>query len=301
MYGLEDGKEKLVEREYLFREEGCYKEMAATPVISLHGLRVPELSEGRVMGSWLCIFAFHAHRLSPSFRIPSILSISRNPKLKSIPTLTMDLQVALVLISATEDKEQAQELSDGDRANHHGGRVKRPVFELDLNCLPDCISADELSEDQQTEQSEPGALSKKKTRAKSKDISRIGLEDLTKYFDLPIAEASKKLKVGLTVLKRKCREFGIPRWPHRKIKSLDGLIRDLQEEATYQQEKSEAAAMAVTKRQKMLEKEKETIERKPFMEIQTETKKFRQDIFKRRHKARALKNQSSSTSSSVEN
>lgn len=68
----------------------------------------------------------------------------------------MDLQVALVLISATEDKEQAQELSDGDRANHHGGRVKRPVFELDLNCLPDCISADELSEDQQTEQSEPG-------------------------------------------------------------------------------------------------------------------------------------------------
>lgn len=69
---------------------------------------------------------------------------------------------------------------------------------------------------------------KKKKRADSKDVARIALEDLAKYFDLPIVEASRNLNVGLTVLKRKCREFGIPRWPHRKIKSLDGLIRDLQ-------------------------------------------------------------------------
>jgi hypothetical protein len=41
-------------------------------------------------------------------------------------------------------------------------------------------------------------------------------------------EASRNLKVGLTVLKKKCREFGIARWPHRKIKSLDSLIQDLQ-------------------------------------------------------------------------
>lgn len=68
----------------------------------------------------------------------------------------------------------------------------------------------------------------KKKRAASEDIARIALEDLAKYFDLPILEASRNLKVGLTVLKKKCREFGIPRWPHRKIKSLDGLIQDLQ-------------------------------------------------------------------------
>lgn len=71
-------------------------------------------------------------------------------------------------------------------------------------------------------------VERKKKRAASEDIARLGLKDLVKYFDLPIVEASKNLKVGLTVLKRKCREFGIPRWPHRKIKSLDGLIRDLQ-------------------------------------------------------------------------
>lgn len=71
-------------------------------------------------------------------------------------------------------------------------------------------------------------MAKKKKRAATEDIARIALEDLVKYFDLPIAEASRNLKVGLTVLKRKCREFGIPRWPHRKIKSLDSLIRNLQ-------------------------------------------------------------------------
>jgi hypothetical protein len=49
--------------------------------------------------------------------------------------------------------------------------------------------------------------------------------------------------------------------------------------------------MAVAKRRRMLEREKETIEKKPFMEIQSETKRFRQDVFKRRHRARALGNQ----------
>ena len=50
--------------------------------------------------------------------------------------------------------------------------------------------------------------------------------------------------------------------------------------------------MAVTKRQKMLESEKESIEKKPFMDIQKETKRFRQDVFKKRHRARAQKQSS---------
>lgn len=104
-------------------------------------------------------------------------------------------------------------------------------------------------------------------------------------------EASKNLNVGLTVLKKKCRELGIPRWPHRKIKSLDSLIRDLQAEVEQQQQEDEAAALVVAKRQRMLENEKESIERKPFMEIQMETKKFRQDIFKKRYRARACDNE----------
>jgi len=72
-----------------------------------------------------------------------------------------------------------------------------------------------------------GLLGKKK-RAPSDLVAKISLSDLVQYFGMPIVEASRNLNVGLTVLKRKCREFGIPRWPHRKIKSLDSLIHDLQ-------------------------------------------------------------------------
>ena len=38
----------------------------------------------------------------------------------------------------------------------------------------------------------------------------------------------------------------------------------------------------------MLQNERESIERTPFRELESETKRFRQDVFKRRHKARAL-------------
>lgn len=68
---------------------------------------------------------------------------------------------------------------------------------------------------------------KQKRRAATDHVASIALTDLAKYFDLPIVEAARNLKIGLTVLKKKCREFGIPRWPHRKIKSLDTLIHDL--------------------------------------------------------------------------
>lgn len=52
----------------------------------------------------------------------------------------------------------------------------------------------------------------------------------------------------------------------------------------------------MTKRQKMLEREKEGIEQQPFMEIRSETKRFRQDVFKQRHMARARKNTTTNSS-----
>jgi hypothetical protein len=68
----------------------------------------------------------------------------------------------------------------------------------------------------------------KHTRANRKHIDSITLVDIALYFHLPIRNASKTLKIGVSVLKRKCRQYGIPRWPHRKIKSLDSLIHDLE-------------------------------------------------------------------------
>ncbi|RAL52979.1 hypothetical protein DM860_016214 [Cuscuta australis] len=107
----------------------------------------------------------------------------------------------------------------------------------------------------------------KKRRVAPEDISRIALQDLVKYFDLPITEASRSLKIGLTVLK-KCREFGIPRWPHRKIKSLDRLIVDLREE-TQQQNDGEDTTMVVSTEKRMVEFERERIEKKPYMDGHT--------------------------------
>lgn len=69
------------------------------------------------------------------------------------------------------------------------------------------------------------------------------------------------------------------------MKSFD----DAQEEVHRQEKENKSAAMkAVIKRQRMLEGEKECIEKNPFMELQIETKRFRQDVFKRRHRAKAL-------------
>jgi hypothetical protein len=51
---------------------------------------------------------------------------------------------------------------------------------------------------------------------------------VSQYFYMPITQAARELNVGLTLLKKKCRELGIPRWPHRKMKSLQTLINNVQ-------------------------------------------------------------------------
>nr|XP_043634900.1 protein RKD5-like [Erigeron canadensis] len=285
-------EEEEVEREYVFHKESGYEEVNyCKQVFTLKKFDIHSQFEGLVNGVWLCIFVFQAHAWCPADinRLPTVLTISRNRKLEAIPTLADDLQTITKLScevgkfeqcsSESEEASKGKENKDNRYMNHH-------ICDVDLNVLPYGLSENEESDHSVTDIS-----GKKRRRATTKKIASLELEDLAKYFDLPIIEASKNLKVGLTVLKKKCREFGIPRWPHRKIKSLDGLISDLQEEVKRQQEEDMDAALAVAKKQKMLESERERIEKKPFMDIQRETKKFRQDIFKKRHRARALENQ----------
>jgi len=56
----------------------------------------------------------------------------------------------------------------------------------------------------------------------------ITFDELSKYFHLPINQVAKELGVCATILKKICRRNGIPRWPHRKIKSLDKMISNLE-------------------------------------------------------------------------
>ncbi|CAA7035679.1 unnamed protein product [Microthlaspi erraticum] len=275
-----------IEREFLFEKKSRYVEKEAKPVL-FEGLRRPEISEGSLFGTWRCIFLFRFnHSLS---RFPTLLCLSRNPKLEDIPNLANDLKFI--------SEFKPSKMSDQPKP-----KPRKLVLKQDLNCLPNSETESDESEDDQLEHSESDAkteMLKKKKRTPSEHIAGLSLEDLSKYFGVTIVEASRNLNVGLTVLKKKCREFGILRWPHRKIKSLDSLIHDLQEEAEKQHEKDEAAAMAVAKKKKQLEREKRKMVKRPGMEIGIETKKVRQDNFKKRHRAsRAKKNQESLVPSS---
>ncbi len=50
-------------------------------------------------------------------------------------------------------------------------------------------------------------------------------------YHLNIEEAARELGIGMTKLKEHCRTLGIPRWPSRKLKSMDKLIESLNERA----------------------------------------------------------------------
>ena len=48
----------------------------------------------------------------------------------------------------------------------------------------------------------------------------LSKETISQYIYMPITQAAKELDVGLTPLKKRYRELGIRRWPHRKLMSL---------------------------------------------------------------------------------
>jgi len=56
----------------------------------------------------------------------------------------------------------------------------------------------------------------------------ISYEQLQKHFGFPMAQAAKNFGVSLTLFKKICRKNGIKRWPHRRIKSLQTKMIDLQ-------------------------------------------------------------------------
>ncbi|KAL1813717.1 hypothetical protein ACET3Z_023782 [Daucus carota] len=107
--------------------------------------------------------------------------------------------------------------------------------------------------------------------------SALELDEIRKYFNLPITKAAKELNVGLTVLKKRCRELNIRRWPHRKIKSLQSLINNVRE-------------MGLTNKREieMLEENQRMLERVPELELSESTKRLRQSCFKANYKKRRM-------------
>uniref|UniRef100_A0A7N1A483 RWP-RK domain-containing protein n=1 Tax=Kalanchoe fedtschenkoi TaxID=63787 RepID=A0A7N1A483_KALFE len=108
---------------------------------------------------------------------------------------------------------------------------------------------------------------------------------LSQYFYMPITHAAKELNVGLTLLKKRCRELGIRRWPHRKLMSLQTLISNVQELGKQEGDGGkERLKMAVEE----LERERKMMEELPDMQLEDKTKKLRQACFKANYKKRRM-------------
>ncbi|KAJ4883770.1 Protein RKD2 [Raphanus sativus] len=136
----------------------------------------------------------------------------------------------------------------------------------------------------------------------SKALSK---ETISRYFYVPITQAAMELDVGLTLLKRRCRELGFRRWPHRKLMSLLALINNVKE----RQKMDGGENTGIFKNAvEILEDERRRIEENPDLEFTDKTKRLRQACFKATHKMkkkkRSLKSEmsiipSSSSSGSV--
>ncbi|KAJ4955503.1 hypothetical protein NE237_012286 [Protea cynaroides] len=113
---------------------------------------------------------------------------------------------------------------------------------------------------------------KRKCSIRPKSIE-IDLDEIKKHFNVPITKAAREMRVGLTVLKKRCRELNINRWPHRKIKSLASLIENVKE-------------LGLTGEVEKLEEHIRLMEKLPEIELTEETKKLRQTCFKAKYKSR---------------
>lgn len=61
------------------------------------------------------------------------------------------------------------------------------------------------------------AIIQQEMERKPTSSSHIDYSVLQQHFHLPISQVAKELGVCATVLKKLCRQHGIPRWPHRKV------------------------------------------------------------------------------------
>ncbi|KAK1260722.1 Protein RKD2 [Acorus gramineus] len=126
---------------------------------------------------------------------------------------------------------------------------------------------------------------KKAVVERGREEKQITFDELSRYFYMPITQAAKELNVGLTLLKKKCRELGIPRWPHRKMKSMQTLIQNVKELAKEDGELGEAQLKNALE---ILEREKKLMEQTPAMQLEEKTKRLRQACFKANYKKRRL-------------
>ncbi|KAK7411414.1 hypothetical protein VNO78_02847 [Psophocarpus tetragonolobus] len=158
--------------------------------------------------------------------------------------------------------------------NEIDGSDHKPVF----SSYNDGENVNEIKEDLKGRQ----CSREERNSGSAKMLSR---KTVSEYFYMPISQAARELNVGLTHLKKRCREIGIQRWPHRKLMSLQTLIKNIQEQGEAEgHENNEKIRTAI----EMLEREKRMVEEMPDLELEANTRRLRQACFKANYKKRKL-------------
>ena len=131
-------------------------------------------------------------------------------------------------------------------------------------------------EKKQAKQRQQGRRSKP-VCLKRGEKSNLTLDQLSACFHMPSDQACKQLGIGLTVLKRLCRKYDIKRWPFRKMKSLDRLIKNVKSGNLASKVKTSISELEATKR--MLQENK-------IQDLDVQTRKLQQAFSKHDHKVR---------------
>lgn len=100
-----------------------------------------------------------------------------------------------------------------------------PAFDHEKQPFLLCDKNGRQTEEESTKENKATRKGRDEKSNSSKMLSR---NTISQYFYMPITQAARELKVGLTLLKKRCRELGIRRWPHRKLMSLQTLIKNVQ-------------------------------------------------------------------------
>ena len=87
----------------------------------------------------------------------------------------------------------------------------------------------------------------------TKPKENITKDFLREFFHLPIAEASQKIGICVTVLKKICRQYGIIRWPYRKLHSIDKNMAALKEMNDDNEDIKREIIMLSKKRKRIME------------------------------------------------
>jgi len=127
---------------------------------------------------------------------------------------------------------------------------------------------------------EEDLLSCKLRPAFADGLQRVLSKDmLQSVYHLPINEAAAQLHVGVTVLKKFCRQHNVGRWPYRKLQSVDKLIRSVDELS----EQDPTGANFVIRELGILKRE---IYSNPEVKLDDRIKRLRQANFKVQYKQR---------------